>query len=152
MKTIYKITTLVLVWLCLVNITTVYAQPDPCLSIAASNPCGISNTTIIPAGGGLWTNGPFSPPGQEKVYTFTPTVTGNYTITQTTNTVGTWIDYFYKPTSGGCNSTGWTFLQDMSGAPQTSFNTMALTAGISYYIYLDPENTSGGTDRPACSA
>ncbi|HKR03542.1 MAG TPA: HYR domain-containing protein, partial [Bacteroidia bacterium] len=123
---------------------TCAAAFDPCAGIVASNLCGVNNTTVIPSGNGAWTNGPFLPPGKEAVYTFTPVTTGNYTITQTTSTVGTWVDYFFKPQSGGCNSSGWTFIQDLNGNGLTTAG-FAMTAGVPYYIYLDPEGTAGGT-------
>lgn len=123
---------------------TCAAAFDPCASILASAPCGNTNTTVIPAGTGAWAFGPFSPPGRETIYTFTPTVTGNYTITQNTSTVGSWVDYFFKPVSGGCNNTGWTFIIDAFGNGITS-PAFAMTAGVPYYILLDPENTVGGT-------
>ncbi len=117
---------------------------NPCTTIFSSAPCGSNNTTSVASGSGAYTLGPFAPPGKEYIYTYTPAVSGNYTITQSVNTVGTYIDYFFKPTSGGCNNTGWTFIQDIFGTG-TSFGSAALTAGVSYYIMLDPENTAGGT-------
>jgi len=117
---------------------------DPCAGIVASNACGIPNTTVVPSGTGAWAFGSFLPPGKESIYTFTPATTGNYTITQNTSTTGTWTDYFFKPVSGGCNNTGWTFIQDMNGNGLTS-GGFPMTAGIPYYILLDIEGTGGGT-------
>ncbi len=120
---------------------------DPCANILASNVCGVNNTTTIPSGNGAWNfyGGPFSVPGAEVIYTFTPTITGSYTITQVTSTTGSWVDYFYKPVSGGCNNTGWTFIDDLLGNGVTSTPPVTLTGGVAYYIMLDPENTAGGT-------
>src|SRR6185436_5500372 len=88
----------------------------------------------------------YSPPSQERIYSFTPATTGNYTVTVNSNSFFYYTDFFYKTASGGCNGSGWTFLQDLYGAPVTSFNTMPLTAGVPVYIMVDEEAyTSGGT-------
>jgi len=124
---------------------TTPAPYDPCASITNIASCGVSTVATIASGTGAWALGIYTPPGKEKIYTFTPTTTGNYTITQSGNTGGSYIDYFYKAAAGGCNNTGWTFLQDLFGAPVTSVATMSLTAGVQYYIMLDPEYTTGTT-------
>jgi hypothetical protein len=117
---------------------------DPCASIANIAACGTTTTTAIPSGAGSYALGPYAPPGKETIFTFTPSATGPYTITQNTNSVGTWIDYFFKPVSGGCNNTGWTFIQDINASPATSA-AFTMTAGVQYYIMLDPEGTAGGS-------
>jgi len=78
--------------------------------------------------------------GKEVIYIFTPPSTGVYYITVTSQDFGT-IDYFYKPVSGGCASTGWVgigkFTTDNSGKRAIGM----LTSGVSYYILLDNRNT-----------
>src|SRR5688572_17028650 len=117
---------------------------NPCTTILSSVPCGSINSTTIASGNGAFSLSPWFPVGKEYIYTFTPAVSGSYTITQSVNTVGTYIDYYFKPTSGGCNGSGWTFIQDIFGTG-TSFGSATLTAGVQYYIMLDPENTAGGS-------
>jgi hypothetical protein len=120
---------------------------DPCTSISAANGCGNTNTTSIGAGTGVY-NPPsatcgFSTPGQEKIYTFTPTVTGLHQIAQSASSG--YIDYFFKASSGGCSGTGWTCIDDLSGVSTSVSSTFILTAGTQYYIMLDPETTTGGS-------
>jgi hypothetical protein len=117
---------------------------NPCTGSYPTITCGVNvNWTILSGNGGY--NPPsttcgFSTPGQEKIYVFTPTVTGTYTINQTASF--NFIDYFFKPVSGGCSGTGWTCIDDLFGTSSSiPFN---LTQGIQYYIMLDPEVTTGG--------
>jgi hypothetical protein len=117
---------------------------NPCTGSYPTITCGVNvNSTILSGNGGY--NPPsttcgFSTPGQEKIYVFTPTVTGTYTINQTASF--NFIDYFFKPVSGGCSGTGWTCIDDLFGTSSSiPFN---LTQGIQYYIMLDPEVTTGG--------
>jgi hypothetical protein len=127
------------------SISAVTAPYNPCLTIPAISACGISTTATIASGTGAYnpvaTTCGFATPGRELIYSFTPTVTGVYSINQTSS-FG-YIDYFFKPASGGCSGTGWSCIDDLSGA-MTSVN-FTLTAGITYYIMLDPESTTGGT-------
>ena len=94
--------------------------------------------------GGGWSpnNCGFSTPGAEKIYSFTPTVTGIHTL-QVTATDGTFIDYFYKDASGSCSSTGWTCIDDISSLTSTTFGP--LTAGTTYLILLDDETMTATT-------
>ena len=117
---------------------------NPCTTITTAT-CGTANNFTIASGNGAYnppsTSCGFSTPGQERIYSFTPTQTGAYTITQ--NSSFGWIDYFFKASSGGCSGTGWTCIDDLTGA-STSV-TFNLTAGITYYIMADPETTGGGS-------
>jgi hypothetical protein len=105
--------------------------------------CGVSQNVNITAGNGIWSSfgGPFTTPGRENIFTYTPTVTGSYPITVTNNGSG-WIDLFVKTTASGCNSSGWTYIDDVSG---TATNNVTLTAGTTYYFLLDDEDISGST-------
>ena len=100
---------------------------------------------MLSGSGGGWSPNScgFSTPGAEKVFSFTPTVTGNHTL-QVTATNSSFIDYFFKDASGGCSSTGWTCIDDISSSP-TSTNFGPLTAGTTYLILLDDENTTAST-------
>jgi len=120
---------------------------NPCLSNPNISACGVSTTANIATGSGLYnpptTTCGFNTPGQEQIYTFTPSVSGLHQIAQTSS-FG-YIDYFFKPVSGGCSGTGWTCIQDLIGTNVSSTGTFNLTAGVQYYILLDPETTLGGS-------
>jgi hypothetical protein len=128
------------------DITLTYLTGGPCSSITALT-CGVANSPTFASGTGVYnppsTTCGFSTPGMEKVYSYTPSVTGNYTISQPTS-FG-YIDYFYKAAAGGCSGTGWTCIDDISNANlgNASVN-IALTSGTAYYFLLDPESTTGG--------
>ncbi|MBP6235300.1 MAG: T9SS type A sorting domain-containing protein [Saprospiraceae bacterium] len=112
---------------------------DPCESITTLS-CATPTTASL-SGSGSWSPSScgFSTPGKEKVYSFTPVITGTHFL-QVTSATGGFIDYFIKATSGGCNSTGWNCIDDINISTSASMGT--LTAGITYYILLDPETTS----------
>ena len=128
-----------------ITVTCPVPAPDPCTSIASLTGCATSATSFaINAGDGLWSSygSPFATPGQEKIYSFTPATSGTYPITIVNNGPSTWVDLFIKSSSVGCNSTGWTYIDDVSG---TVTNNVAFTAGTTYYILLDPEATTGAS-------
>lgn len=115
--------------------------PDPCAApietIACASP---KSVTLIGSGVGWSPNScGFITQGAEKVFSFTPTVTGNHTL-QVTATNGTYIDYFYKYAAGGCSAGGWTCIDDVSAASSVTFGP--LTAGTTYLILLDDESTT----------
>ncbi|MEI2739664.1 MAG: GEVED domain-containing protein [Chitinophagaceae bacterium] len=100
--------------------------------------CGVSKSASL-SGTGAYsiTACGFSTPGTEKLYSFTPGVTGNYTLNITAAN-GEYIDYFYKDAAGGCGPTGWTCIDDNNAVGTDVFGP--LTAGNTYYILLDPED------------
>jgi hypothetical protein len=129
------------------NITVSCPTPasNPCTSIATISGCAASATSFsIGSGNGLWDGygGPFGVPGQERIYSFTPSVTATYPITIVNNGPSTWVDLFWKQASGGCSSSGWTYVDDVAG---TATNNVTFTAGVTYYILLDLEFTTGAT-------
>jgi hypothetical protein len=127
------------------DVTCAAPPADPCAAPIETIACASSNSVSLTGSGAGWnvTACGFSTPGAEKVYSFTATVTGVHTL-QVTAANGTFIDYFFKDASGGCSSTGWTCIDDVSSAP-TSTNFGPLTAGTTYLILLDDENTSSST-------
>lgn len=120
------------------------AAHDPCTGIT-NLACSVSTSATISSGDGAYSppsnSCGFSTPGKEKIYTFTPSITGSHQIVQTTGY--NFIDYFYKASSGGCSGTGWTCIAYLTGSSTSS--SFTLTAGTQYYIMLDPETTTGGT-------
>jgi hypothetical protein len=119
------------------------APPGPCSNISNLT-CGVSATSTL-AGSGIWntTACGFSTPGQERMYSFTPTATGIHTLNVTSTSSTGYIDYFYKAASGGCNATGWTCIGDIFSPMSINFGP--LTAGVTYYLLLDPETTASVT-------
>jgi len=113
--------------------------PDPCASIPTLS-CA-TPVTASPAGAGAWSPNScgFFTPGQERVYSFTPLVSGNHTLVVTAASGG-FGDYFYKAASGGCNNAGWTCIGDANAPESNVFGP--LTAGTNYYILFDPEITA----------
>ncbi|MBN8681232.1 MAG: hypothetical protein J0L99_01200, partial [Chitinophagales bacterium] len=131
---------------------------DPCAAPIETIACAQSKTVTLSGTGGGWNVNScgFSTPGAEKVFSFTPTVTGNHTL-QVTNTDLTFVDYFFKDASGGCSSTGWTCIDDISTASSITFGP--LTAGVTYLILLDDESAAASTHTfqincpaPSCPA
>lgn len=115
---------------------------DPCDSITSISGCGALTNVTMSSGTGLYPNSTCgnSTPGLENIYSFTPTVSGTFAIQQLNSY--TTINYQYKAASGGCNNTGWTCIQALNGA-QTSY-TFYMSAGTTYYIIVDPQNSTGG--------
>ncbi|MCF8444889.1 MAG: Ig-like domain-containing protein, partial [Crocinitomicaceae bacterium] len=114
---------------------------NPCNSITAIT-CGVSTPYNLPAGNGSWNNfgGLFPTPGNEKVFSYTPTITGPVTINITTNGGG-WVDLFQAT---ACGPNGWTYVDDVfTGTPAN--NTVTLTAGITYYFLIDDEDITASS-------
>ena len=120
----------------------------------ASNPCDDATALTCGStgsfslnGAGEWNNlgGPWSTPGEEAVYSFTATVTGTHTVSLTNS--GYYVDIYYK--SGSCGSTGWTYGDDIFSSGSIS---ISMTAGTTYYLLVDDENTSAsnGTITVSC--
>ncbi|MCG9910112.1 MAG: PKD domain-containing protein [Flavobacteriales bacterium] len=116
--------------------------PDPCASIGTLS-CGSTQTANITAGVGVWSLGPWTTPGREALYTFTPTQTGQYSITVNNFTGGYFVDLFFKAVSSGCNATGWNYVIDFGGTGQSP--TFTLTAGVAYYILFDDEDINASS-------
>ncbi|MFN8237500.1 MAG: fibronectin type III domain-containing protein [Chitinophagales bacterium] len=124
-----------------VCVTTPY---DPCASITNITSCGSSVTVNIPAGTGAYASSScgYTTSGIEKIFTFTPSYSGAYSILNVSSY--TYIDYQYKAASGGCSNANWNCIDDISASNTTS-PTFNLTAGTQYYILLDPESIVAGT-------
>lgn len=117
----------------------VFNGVDPCTSITPIT-CG-SVQSYNQSGGGIWSVTDcwfLGTPGSEKLYSFTPTVTGVYQVNVTSATGG-YVDYFYKAASLGCNASNWNCILDIGGGGFYEFGP--LTAGTTYYLLLDGEGT-----------
>jgi len=119
---------------------------NPCNSVSTLT-CGSVGTFSL-SGAGAWNGlgGPWSTPGEEQVFSFTPTLTGTHLI-QIVHQGGYYVDFYYK--TGGCSSSGWTYVDDVFST-STAYGT--LTAGVTYYFLIDDENTtaSNGAIQVTC--
>lgn len=131
------------------SISCAGAAFNPCTTIPTLT-CGAAATSYSMAGSaGVWNTygGAYSVPGQEKLFQFTPTVTGSYAVTMTVSTG--YNDFFWKAASVGCNATSWTYVNDILG---TETWNVTLTAGVAYYFMMDDEDIAAntGTISVAC--
>ncbi len=83
----------------------------------------------------------FLAPGKEIIYNFTPASTGVYYI-ETAAGAGSPINYYYK-LSGNCNDNNWIAIGRIFYGSKTPVGM--LTAGATYYILLDREATTAGS-------
>ena len=125
------------------TITNNTPPPNPCASILPLA-CLTPTTATLAGSGGGWSPGScgFTTPGAEQVYSYTPALSGMHTLNVTTGTGG-FVDYFFKDATGGCSSTGWTCISDISSSGTVTFGP--LTAGTQYYLLLDAEGTTSRT-------
>jgi hypothetical protein len=113
--------------------------PNPCASISNLS-CGVASSYTLPAGTGAWNpTGPWGTPGLEKVFSFTPAVSGNYDI-DITHSGGYYVDLFYS--TGACGPTGWTYVDDIL---TSATNTLSLTGGVTYLFLIDDEDNNSST-------
>lgn len=129
------------------NFTTAAVPTLNCANAVNISNCGNSQTASFAAVAGL-----FDPvnatcgsgtPGDEKLYTFTPAVTGNYVL-NVTDASGGFVNYFYKDaTAGNCSNFGWSCIGAVGSTGTTPIPT--LTGGTTYYILLDKEQVSVGS-------
>jgi len=103
----------------------------PCAS-ATTMVCGNTYTAILGTTNSDWssyTSCGYTEPGDEAVYAFTPTTTGQHTFT--TSTAAGDADFFLMST---CSNTG----TNLIGACWSTGNqTVTLTAGVTYYLIAD---------------
>ena len=117
---------------------------DPCDDITSLT-CAVASDFNLGTGNGAWNpSGPWGTPGQEQVFSYTPSYTGAYTIS--VNNDAGYVDLFIGTS---CSSTGWTYLDDIFSSANIEEN---LTAGVTYYFLIDDENTSAsnGTISVSC--
>jgi hypothetical protein len=129
----------------LINIVPVTNPIQPCNNITSIGGCGSGYAQTYTGGGtGSWFTSSANPcgyttPGIEKIYSFFAPTTGTYSI-QVTAASG-YVDYLWK--SGSCSSSGWNCIYDINTTGQ--YGSMSWTAGTTYYILLDDENSTPGT-------
>jgi hypothetical protein len=118
---------------------------NPCTTIPTISNCGVSSTFTQTGTSGILspTTCGYATPGREVIYQFTAPVTGTYNFLVSSYTSsGGWTDAFWKPASGGCNNSGWNCITDFNSTGNyPAAIAMSFTAGVTYYIMLDPEHT-----------
>ncbi|OQX74997.1 MAG: hypothetical protein B6D61_11115 [Bacteroidetes bacterium 4484_249] len=122
---------------------SLYGYGNPCSEVISMGGGGEQNTkTFSKSGEGNWDSDfcGYVCDGKEQVYSFTPTYSGSYSI-EVTGTNDSWVDYFWK--SGSCSSSGWECI-GYSYSPGTK-GSFDLTAGNTYYILADDENSAYST-------
>ncbi|MDQ3050759.1 MAG: MopE-related protein, partial [Bacteroidota bacterium] len=147
-KTLSKISVLVIMLLVIIiSSKEANAQVyNPCSSITTIS-CGSPVSATMNAVNGAWDFYPSANfinfEGEELIYSFTPSVTGKYTLTVNSTNYNT-AGYFYKPASSGCNRYSWTYVTSAySGGFASVIGT--LSAGVPYYIMLDAGSTYSET-------
>jgi hypothetical protein len=127
-------------WSAVGSFTTTVAPPDCAAGVVLT--CDVAET-FISGTSGAWNGNPcyFSSPGGEKVYRFTSTNAGVYSIV--VSAASGFVDYQYKLASGTCDNTGWTCIDDISSTG--TYEIGSLLANTDYYILLDDENTTSST-------
>ncbi len=117
---------------------------NPCSNAVSIGGTGAGYTQTYNGGGnGAWFTASPTPcgyycPGIENVYSFVAPSTGYYSI-QVTGTTEWFVDYMW---STSCGSTGWNCINDVYTAG--TYGAMYWTAGTTYYILLDDENSTVG--------
>jgi hypothetical protein len=119
---------------------------NPCDDVIAIASCNAPQTVTL-AGLGIvdfdFTGAcMFDVPGAEQLYSFTPTTTGAHTLSITSATGTSWIDYMWKEASTGCDTLGWTCLGDQNATGNFALN---LTSGTEYLFLLDNEFATSET-------
>jgi hypothetical protein len=136
----------------------VFAAPppfDPCASVSTIPACDLATGPVaVAAGTGAWSNntlgGPYQTPGREQIFTFTAAVSGTYAINVLQYIGGDFVDFYWK-VAGTCNNSGWNYLSDVGATGVVAADVanggsaLTFTAGTTYYIMWDTENTSGRT-------
>ena len=114
---------------------SVTCPAGPCGSATAMT-CGTTYSGTLGTSGewSSYTSCSYSEPGEERVYSFTPSSSGSYTFSATTTTGDP--DFFLMSSCGtsGTNLVG--------GCWSTGNQTVTLTAGTTYYIIADNYRTS----------
>lgn len=113
---------------------------NPCDDIVTIPACGAPQTVTLAGQGIIDFNFEgacgFDVPGAEQLYSFTPTETGAHTLSITSTTEASYLDYMFKEASTGCDTLGWTCLGDVTTPDNFTLN---LTAGTEYLILVDNE-------------
>ncbi|MDA3819204.1 MAG: T9SS type A sorting domain-containing protein [Candidatus Delongbacteria bacterium] len=128
-----------------IQCTSCSPPADPCASVISIAGCGAGSTKTYTGGGtGVWNQSSssdcgFTCLGEEQIYSFVAPETGTYNLEVTA--ADGFVDYMWQANS--CAETGWTCIDDIASAG--TYGSMSWTAGTTYYILLDDENSTTGT-------
>lgn len=105
--------------------------------------CDVDYQVVLPSGLGAWPNWFCSVPGalgREKLYRFTPTVTGNYFFhAGNASGTGNRVSFRYRADTLPCNEMNWNCLQTAQPGAPTSLQFGPLIAGKTYLFLADAE-------------
>jgi len=124
--------------------STLSCALDPCAN-ATPLVCGVqADYVALASSGGVWDNytgmGGMLYPGTEKVWSFTPTVSGLHSFVTTDNS-GNWNGTFFLMSS--CSNTSTNLGGSSWNGDGSPAHLVTLTAGITYYLIADvPFNTT----------
>ncbi len=129
---------------------------DPCSIITPIVSCNEVAEVTLDSGLGFISTGcnGGNEYGKERIFSFTPSETGTYSLDMLSNNNGDVLLFAWKKASGGCSSTGWTCIQEFYSTP--SF-TLSLTADTTYWFLFDkrrdnPVNTIVFSFKISCPA
>ncbi|MBK8498168.1 MAG: T9SS type A sorting domain-containing protein [Flavobacteriales bacterium] len=113
---------------------------DPCTVTTAAAACGTTQVTSL-SGAAFWTSQTlcgFGRTGKEKIYTYVPPVTGNYSLTITANSYNNYSAFVWATSCGQLAT--WNCFSDVAAAGTGTFPAgAAWTAGNTYYIMVRGE-------------
>lgn len=120
--------------------TTNACVGGPCGSAISIGGCGAGNAQAFSfTGAGVWDESfcGWPLPGNEKIYSYVAPSTGTYNI-QVTASAGGYVDYAWR--ASPCQQTSWNCIDDINTTG--TYGPFSWTAGTTYYLLLDGENTS----------
>jgi len=113
---------------------------DPCTVTTAAAACGTTQATSL-ASNGFWpsqTLCSFPRTGAERIYTYVPPVTGNYSVTLTANTLNNYSAFVWSTSCAQLAT--WNCFADVTAAVTGTYPAgAAWTAGTTYYIMVRGE-------------
>ncbi len=121
------------------------------VTIASCNPASPTNVNIGTGSGGYNASYTFATnsglctggkPGMERLFTFTPAVSGVHRLKIVSVPRAGSLTYMWKLASAGCGPTGWNCIGNLNN-PRTE-DIGNLTAGVPIFILIDPGSLSGG--------
>ncbi len=133
------------------NTTVASFATSPDCATAPVLSCGtLQSYTLLPAQG-AWNTCNSTAYSQEKVYAFTPSITGMHSLFS--SVTNGFVFFSWKAASAGCNANGWMCMGNTSTLNTTQFSFGPLTAGTTYYILADANTFSqsiNGSFRVEC--
>ncbi len=117
------------------NTTVASFATSPDCATAPVLTCNALQTYTLQPLQGAWNTCNSTAYSQEKVYAFTPSVSGVHTLFS--SVTSGFVFFSWKAASAGCNANGWTCMGNTNTLNTTQFSFGPLTAGTTYYILAD---------------